>query len=338
MDFGFNDEQQEIQRTAREFLSARFTPEKVRELAESRSYDDALWSEISELGWPGIAIDEEHGGQGLGMVELVILCEELGFACAPIQFLSNAAAGLFIDAAGSDEQRGRWLPGIASGETLGAAAFTPEEDAVVPDAQGAAVLVLPQGDDGVLVEHSAADVKPLELIDSTRSYAQVEASGGDPLPDAHLHRGADRLMVAIAAELTGIAQRAMEMAVAYAKDREQFGRPIGSYQAVSHRCAKMLLDTEEARSLTYYAAWTAGAEPESLPLAASMAKARASDAAWEVAASALQVLGGIGFTWEHDLHFLLKRAKVTGELMGSAREHRERVAGLVGLAAEPVAG
>jgi alkylation response protein AidB-like acyl-CoA dehydrogenase len=338
MDFGFNDEQQEIQRTAREFLSARFTPEKVRELAESRSYDDALWSEISELGWPGIAIDEEHGGQGLGMVELVILCEELGFACAPIQFLSNAAAGLFIDAAGSDEQRGRWLPGIASGETLGAAAFTPEEDAVVPDAQGAAVLVLPQGDDGVLVERSAADVKPLELIDSTRSYAQVEASGGDPLPDAHLHRGADRLMVAIAAELTGIAQRAMEMAVAYAKEREQFGRPIGSYQAVSHRCAKMLLDTEEARSLTYYAAWTAGAEPESLPLAASMAKARASDAAWEVAASALQVLGGIGFTWEHDLHFLLKRAKVTGELMGSAREHRERVAGLVGLAAEPVAG
>jgi alkylation response protein AidB-like acyl-CoA dehydrogenase len=338
MDFGFNDEQQEIQRTAREFLSARFTPEKVRELAESRSYDDALWSEISELGWPGIAIDEEHGGQGLGMVELVILCEELGFACAPIQFLSNAAAGLFIDAAGSDEQRGRWLPGLASGETLGAAAFTPEEDAIVPDAQGAAVLVLPQGDDGVLVEHSAADVKPLELIDSTRSYAQVEASGGDPLPDAHLHRGADRLMVAIAAELTGIAQRAMEMAVAYAKDREQFGRPIGSYQAVSHRCAKMLLDTEEARSLTYYAAWTAGAEPESLPLAASMAKARASDAAWEVAASALQVLGGIGFTWEHDLHFLLKRAKVTGELMGSAREHRERVAGLVGLAAEPVAG
>ncbi|MGH2994475.1 MAG: acyl-CoA dehydrogenase family protein [Solirubrobacterales bacterium] len=338
MDFGFNDEQQEIQRTAREFLSARFTPEKVRELAESRSYDDALWSEISELGWPGIAIDEEHGGQGLGMVELVILCEELGFACAPIQFLSNAAAGLFIDAAGSDEQRGRWLPGIASGETLGAAAFTPEEDAIVPDAQGAAVLVLPQGDDGVLVERSAADVKPLELIDSTRSYAQVEASGGDPLPEAHLHRGADRLMVAIAAELTGIAQRAMEMAVDYAKEREQFGRPIGSYQAVSHRCAKMLLDTEEARSLTYYAAWTAGAEPESLPLAASMAKARASDAAWEVAASALQVLGGIGFTWEHDLHFLLKRAKVTGELMGSAREHRERVAGLVGLAAEPVAG
>jgi alkylation response protein AidB-like acyl-CoA dehydrogenase len=336
MDFGFNDEQQEIQRTAREFLSARFPPEKIRELSESRSYDGALWREICELGWPGIAIDEAHGGQGLGMVELVILCEELGYACAPTPFLSNTAAGLFIDS-GSDEQREHWLPGIASGEALGAAAFTPDAEALVPDAEGATVLVLPQGEDGMLVERAAADVKPIELIDSTRSYARVEASDGDLLSDACVRRGGDRVMVTVAAELTGVAQRAMEMAVEYAKEREQFGRPIGSYQAVSHRCAQMLLDTEEARSLTYYAAWTADAEPESLPLAASMAKGRASEAAWKVTASALQVLGGIGFTWEHDLHFLLKRARVTGELMGSARQHRERVADLVGLAAEPVA-
>jgi alkylation response protein AidB-like acyl-CoA dehydrogenase len=335
MDFGFNDEQQEIQRTAREFASARFTAEKVRELAESRRYDEALWKEICELGWPGIAIDEAHGGQGLGMVELVILCEALGFACAPVPFLSNAAAGLLIGL-GSDVQRERWLPGIASGEALGAAAFTPDAEALVPDAEGATVLVLPQGEDGMLVERSAADVKPIELIDSTRSYARVEASDGDLLPDACVRRGGDRVMVAVAAEQTGVAQRAMEMAVGYAKEREQFGRPIGSYQAVSHRCAQMFLDTEEARSLTYYAAWVAEAEPESLPLAASMAKARASQAAWNVTASALQVLGGIGFTWEHDLHFLLKRAKVSGELMGSPRQHRERVADLVGVAAEPV--
>ena len=120
--------------------------------------------------------------------------------------------------------------------------------------------------------------------------------------------------VALSAEMVGVAQRAMDMAVEYAKEREQFGRPIGSYQAVSHQCARMLYDTEEARSLTYYAAWTADAEPESLALAASMAKARASDAAWHVTASALQVHGGIGFTWEHDLQFWLKRAKVDGEL------------------------
>jgi alkylation response protein AidB-like acyl-CoA dehydrogenase len=336
MDFGFNDEQQEIQRTAREFLSARFPAEKVRELAESRTYDDALWREICGLGWPGIAIDEAHGGQGLGMVELVILCEELGYACAPTPFLSNAAAGLIVRAAGTGEQHEGWLPGIASGVARGAAAFTPDEAAIVPDAEGAAVIVLPQGDGAALVQGSDAQVEPLELIDTTRSYARVSAASGDTLP-ADLDVGLDRVAVAVAAELTGTAQRAMEMAVDYAKEREQFGRPIGSYQAVSHRCAQMLLDTEEARSLTYYAAWAADAEPESLPLAASMAKARASDAAWRVTASALQVLGGIGFTWEHDLHFLLKRAKVTGELVGTTRQHRERVADLVGLAGEPVA-
>jgi alkylation response protein AidB-like acyl-CoA dehydrogenase len=195
------------------------------------------------------------------------------------------------------------------------------------------VIVLPEGDGAALVQASDAKVEPLELIDSTRSYARASTESEGTLP-GDLDVGLDRVVVAVAAELTGLAQRAMEMAVDYAKEREQFGRPIGSYQAVSHRCAQMLLDTEEARSLTYYAAWAADAEPESLPLAASMAKARASDAAWRVTASALQVLGGIGFTWEHDLHFLLKRAKVTGELMGTTRQHRERVADLVGLRAQ----
>jgi alkylation response protein AidB-like acyl-CoA dehydrogenase len=335
MDFGFNDEQQEIKRTAHDFLSARFTPAKVRELAESGTYDDEIWQEICELGWPGIAIGEEHGGQGLGMEELVILCEELGYACAPVPFLSNAAAGLVIEQGGSDEQRSRWLPGIASGEARGAVALDQEDPALVADADGAAMLLIPGDDGGRLVDPGDATIEPLQLIDSTRSYSHVSASGGEPLPE---ETGMYRPIVALAAELTGVAQRAMDMAVQYAKEREQFGRPIGSYQAVSHRCAAMLYDVEEARSLTYYAAWTAGSEPESLPLAANMAKARASDAAWSVTASALQVHGGIGFTWEHDLHFLLKRAKVGGQLLGSARQNRERVADLVGLAVEPVAG
>ncbi|HSJ17019.1 MAG TPA: acyl-CoA dehydrogenase family protein [Solirubrobacterales bacterium] len=337
MDFGFSDEQQEIQRTAREFLTARFKREKVRELAESRTYDDSLWAEICELGWPGIAIDEAHGGQGLGMIELVILCEELGYACAPTPFLSNAAAGLLIDAVGGDAHRDEWLPGIASGEARGATAFTPDDPSVVPDAVDAAAIVLPEGDGVRVVRGSDAEIEPVDLIDSTRAYARVSADGGDSLPGDPA-AGVNRIAVAVAAELTGVAQRAMEMAVEYAKEREQFGRPIGAYQAVSHRCARMLLDTEEARSLTYYAAWAADAEPESLPMTAAMAKARASDAAWEVTASALQVLGGIGFTWEHDLHFLLKRARVTGQLMGASGQYRERIADLVGLAAEPVAG
>ena len=327
MNFDLDDEQREIKSTAKEFLAARFTPEKVRELAESRSYDDALWKEMCELGWPGIAIPEEHGGQGLGMVELTLLCEEIGYACAPSPFLSNAIAGLVLSEGGSEEQRSKWLPGIASGEALGATALDREDPSLVADAETAAVLLL---SNGALVEPAEAEIVPLELIDATRSFARVSASGGEPFEG---ETGMFRPMVALAGELTGVAQRAMEMAVDYARERQQFGRPIGSYQAVSHRCAQMLYDVEQSRSLTYYAAWCAEAEPESLPLAAHMAKARASDAAWSVASSALQVFGGIGFTWEHDLQFWLKRARVDGELLGTAGEHRDKVAELGGLGA-----
>ncbi|MGH2951870.1 MAG: acyl-CoA dehydrogenase family protein [Solirubrobacterales bacterium] len=347
MDFGFTDEQQEIKATARDFLSSRFKPEKLRELAESQSpYDEGLWREICELGWPGIAIAEEHGGQGLGALELVILQEELGYACAPSPFIANALAGVLIEDAGSDEQKQRWLGGIASGEQRGAAALTLESGAstaarlgyasqdepVVGAAEGASILVLGDGDgDGArLVEPADASLERLDLIDSTRAYFRVSAEGGDALP-GEIASAVDKGAVALAAELVGVAQRALDMAVAYAKEREQFGRPIGAYQAVSHRLAAMLWDTEEARSLTYYAAWVADAEPESLALAASMAKARASDAATSVTHDAIQTLGGIGFTWEHDIHFLLKRAKVGAQLLGTSREHRDRVAALSGL-------
>jgi alkylation response protein AidB-like acyl-CoA dehydrogenase len=339
MEFDFNDEQREIQSTARDFLSSRFTPAKVRELAEAGDpYDDALWKQMCDLGWPGIAISEEHGGQGLGLVELVILQEQLGYACAPTPFISNAFAGLLIEEAGSDDQRSRWLPGIASGEARGAAVLTaPSEEPIVGAAEGASILVLDDGEGARLVEPANATLERLELIDTTRAYFRVSADDGDPLP-GDVSEAVDRGVVALSAELVGVAQRALDMAVEYAKEREQFERPIGAYQAVSHRLADMLWDVEEARSLLYYAAWCGDAEPESLPLAASMAKARASDAAASVTHNALQTLGGIGFTWEHDLHFLLKRAKVSAGLLGSARQHRDRVAALTGLGArEPVA-
>jgi alkylation response protein AidB-like acyl-CoA dehydrogenase len=330
MNFGLTDEQLEIQSTAREFLAARFKPETVRELAESRTYDEDVWREIAELGWPGIAVAESDGGQGLGIVELVLLAEQCGYALAPTPLMSTWNAALFLSE-GSGEQRKRWLPALASGEIRGAAAFGPREVDVTPDAEGAAVLVLSAGEGTArLVEPEAATIEPLDLVDTTRRYFTVAADGGEAIP-GDIDAAADRSVVVLAAELVGVAQRALEMAIAYAKEREQFGRPIGAYQAVSHRCAQMLYDVEESRSLTYYAAWCAGAEPESLPLAASMAKARASDAARAVSAAALQVFGGIGFTWEHDIHFLLKRAGVSAELLGTARQHRERVARLVGL-------
>ena len=331
MNFDLNDEQQEIKRTAHEFLASRFKPEKVRELAEARGYDDGLWKEISELGWPGIAIAEEDGGQGLGMVELAVLFEESGIACAPTPLLGSAGAALVISAAGSDGQRSEWLPKLASGEATGSfGGFAEGQSTLFCDLPTADVVVTFDGEGALLAPPSEVDFEPFEAIDAARSYGLVSEAAGERLP-GDADAGRDRLAVAIAAELTGIAQRTLEMATEYARERQQFGRPIGAYQAVSHRIATMLLATEEARSLTYYASWTADAEPESLPMAAAMAGARASDAGWEVPASALQVLGGIGFTWEHDLQFWLKRGRVAGRMLGTPRDHRERVAELSGL-------
>jgi len=270
------------------------------------------------------------------VVELVILMEELGYALAPVPFLSNAAAGLALQFAGSDEQKERWLPGIASGEARGTVGMMRDGEArLVPDADSAEVIVL-IGADGAtsVIEASAAEVDPFETMDRTRRFARVRADGGEPLGGDCFAAG-DRIATALSAETVGVAQKAMEMAVEYARERKQFGRPIGAYQAVSHRCAQMLLEVEGSRSGAYYAAWCADAEPQSLPEAASMAKAYSSDAGWRVCTSSLQVHGGIGFTWEHDLHFFLKRAKTNALLYGSATEHRERVAEL-GLAAEPV--
>jgi alkylation response protein AidB-like acyl-CoA dehydrogenase len=331
MNFDFSDDQKSIKSTARDFLASRFGSEKVRQLAESRAYDDALWREMCDLGWPGIAISEQYGGQGLGLVELVILTEEAGFALAPAPLLSNAAAALIVERAGTDEQRERWLPGMASGEELGTVAFlTDGTTRLVPDAREASVIVAVDGASARLIPAQDASLSDELTIDATRRFASLQVNGGEELD---IDRDAARALVSVplAGELVGIAQHAMEMAVAYAKDRKQFGHPIGAFQAVAHRCAQMLLEVEGARSTTYYAAWTADNEPESLALAAAMAKAYASDAGWRVAASSLQVHGGIGFTWEHDLHFFLKRARTGAQLFGSAREHRDRVADLIGV-------
>jgi len=333
MNFDFTDDQQAIKRTAHDLLADRFKPDTVRELAEGERYDDAHWKEIAELGWAGIFVGEEHGGQGLGTVELVILAEELGYSVAPVPFLSNAAAGLGLEHAGTDAQRNRWLPGIASGESRGAAGMLRDGVAqLVPDADSASVIVLFGDGGGRVLEPGDCDVEPVAAIDQTRRYSRVTPhdGAGEPL-GGDVGPALDRIATVIAAEIVGVGQRTMEMAVEYARDRKQFDRPIGAYQGVSHRCADMLREVESSRSTTYWAAWAAEAEPGTLPLAAAMAKSMASDAGWSVTSSTLQVLGGIGFTWEHDLQFFLKRAKVDGAIFGSAGEHRERVAQLSGL-------
>ena len=364
MYFDLTDEQQAIKATARDFLAARYKSARIRELAESEhGFERSDWDEMAELGWPGLALPEEWGGQGLGIVELAVLFEELGYALAPTPLLSTTVAGLALAANGTDEQRERWLRPLAAGEARGTVALfdagTPagigefameakaDTDGVVLDGEKVLVMDAASADfllvataDGRrhLIEREAdgVTVTAEPSIDLTRRLYSVRFNGVLVGPEATLGGvQADylpvlwRACVALAAESTGVAQRTMEMAVSYAKDRKQFGRPIGSYQAVSHRCAQMLLETENSRSAVYGAAWAADAEPESLPLAASMAKAYASDAGWRVPDASIQVHGGIGFTWEHDLHFFLKRGKANAATFGDAKWHRERVADAV---------
>jgi alkylation response protein AidB-like acyl-CoA dehydrogenase len=333
MNFDLTDDQRAIQRTARDFLASAYKPEEVRRLAYDtrRGFEDEGWARICELGWPALLVSEEHGGLGLGVIELAVVQEELGAALAPSPFLSTIAAAALIGDAGSDEQRERWLPALAAGEARGAVATLSEDGGwtAVPDADGADVVVARAGDGWALVPDVA--VEPVEALDPTRRLWRVRVGGDlDPLPGDGARAG-DVIAVALAAESVGVARRTLDMAVDYAKEREQFGRPIGAYQAVSHACAQMLLEVEGARSTVLYAAWALDHEPESGPLAASMAKAYASDAGWRVPAAALQVHGGIGFTWEHDLHLWLKRGKANAYLWGDAHEHRARVADLIGL-------
>jgi alkylation response protein AidB-like acyl-CoA dehydrogenase len=332
MDFGLTDDQREIQRTARELLAERARPDRVREHAESGKTDEALWSELCELGWPGIAIAEEHGGQGLGQIELSILCEELGRSLAPVPFLGSVMAATVIQQDGSPEQHARWLPGLASGETIGALGSVIDGTAeLVIGGREASVFVLIDEDGaGRVLSAEEVEITPVDSIDPTRSTVRVGVSGdaGEALGDGAC-AGLGRALVSISSELVGVCDRALGMTVEYVKDRKQFGVPVGAYQAVSHRCAQMLLETEKARSTAAFAAWTADADPESLAEAAAMAKACASSAGVEVTASAIQAHGGIGFTWEADIHWLYKRAQIDAALLGGAKRHRARLAGIL---------
>ena len=325
MHFDLTDDQKEIKRVARELLASRSSWARVREAAEAgAAYDQALWDELVGLGWPGIAVSEQFGGQGLGAVELAVLLEELGYACAATPFLPVAAAAAAIEACGSEEQRARWLPALASGEATAGIGTR----ALCADGVGAAVLVLLERPSGEAVLVTGAETAQLETIDPTRRYATVSGGEAEPLGagGSCAVAAADRIRAAIAAEVVGVAQRALEMTLAYVKERRQFGVPVGAFQAVQNRCAQMLLDTESARSTALFAAWAADAAPERLPEAAALASAAAADGGRAVTASAIQAHGGIGFTWEADVHWLYKRAQLDSVLLGGAGEHRARLA------------
>jgi alkylation response protein AidB-like acyl-CoA dehydrogenase len=301
MNFDLSEDQREIKRTARELLAARFPLSEVRRLAleDERGWTDAQWNEMVELGWLEIA--------ELGTVEMIVVAEELGYTLAPTPLQSTWAAGLL----GAELDGGRGAVVV---------------DGLSADAGTADVLV---DWDGAVI--TGASVEPIRALDPTRRWFRVTGGDNSAHPPGDVERGRGQAAVMNAAESVGVATRAMEMAVEYAKERKQFDRPIGSYQAVSHACAQMLLEVEGARSAVYWAAWALDHEPETAPLAVACAKAYAGDAGRRVPRAALQVHGGIGFTWEHDLHFFLKRGEANAHAYGGAAEHRDRVAALAGL-------
>lgn len=315
MDFELSDDQLAIREVARELLAERLS---------GANRGEGLWQEVLDLGWPGIAIAEEHGGLGLGLVALAVLADELGYACAPVPMLGTVLAALAIETAGSAQQRGRWLPLLATGKRAAAlAAIDPASP--IPDAGDDALVVLLDGPgQSVLIEHGATET--VATIDTGRRHGLLvdPPRPGEQLPgDAAGARA--KASVIVAAELTGLCRRALDATVAYVGERRQFGVPVGTFQAVQHTVALMLRETEAAGTATYYAAWSADADADALPRAAAMAKAQASEAARMVTAAAIQLHGGIGFTWEADLHWLFKRAQVSAAFLGGGAYQRAQI-------------
>jgi alkylation response protein AidB-like acyl-CoA dehydrogenase len=313
MDFSLSNDQEELRRHARSYLAERFAPERVAELADSEEgWDPASWRELAELGWLGVSVPEEQGGAGLGFVEEAVLIEELGRALYPGPYFSTVA--LALPALGPDEQAQ-----VASGEARWSASL---DGSLVPDLGIVDRVVVVEGGEARAV---AAHGELLQTVDTTRRLGRLEADDGMPLPgDTTLLRS--RALAATAVEAVGIAERALELGVEQAKTRQQFGRPIGVYQAVSHRLADSYVQTQLSRSLAYWAAWCVAEDDPQAPVAAAAAKSYACDAAVAACERSIQVLGGIGFTWEHVLHRYYKRALSLQSFAGFGALHRATVA------------
>jgi len=349
MDFDLSKPQKLLKQSARDLL------------ARNRGSGD-LWQDIADQGWTGLIVAESHGGLGLGVVELAAVAEETGRVCMPGPFLSTVFASAVLSRMGTELQRSRWLEPIASGEIKATVAILEETaswslDAIqsraspngvslekwfVPDADEADVIlvVARSGDELVVipVERNAAglSIRRTPSMDESRTLSVVALDDYKIHPGDILRGEADRLSsaigvatVALCAEMVGGMQWVLDATVEYAKTRQQFGRPIGSFQAVQHQCADMLLMTESSRSAAYYAAWALTQDDATAPVAVSIAKAYCSDAFREVANRGVQVHGGIGFTWEHALQRYYKRSKASETLFGDATFHRERIARLV---------
>lgn len=346
-------EQEELRASVRRFLADKVS---VRDWMDSEEgHDPALWRQMAEqLGLQGIALPEEYGGSGGGPVELAIVLEEMGRVLLPSPFFATVAlAGQAVAVSGDDAAKSRWLPGIADGSltaTLAIAeesgSWRPEDLATtagdgtvsgtkmfVVDGHTADLLLVVARTGLFAVEGNAAGVTRtrLDTLDPTRRLARIDL---DSAPAVRVggefpRKALELAVVALAAEQVGGAQACLDAAVEYAKIRVQFDRPIGSFQAIKHKCADMLLAVEGARSAAHHAASVT--DSAELPVAAALAAAYCSVAFTHVAKENIQIHGGIGYTWEHDAHLYLKRAKSSEQLFGAPAAHRVRLADLVGI-------
>jgi alkylation response protein AidB-like acyl-CoA dehydrogenase len=308
-------EQTDLRSSVRKFFLAQ-NP-KLRAVVDGGPYDKDLWRRIAgELGLVGLTIPEEYGGAGASHVERSIILEEMGRALVPSPYLSSAvfAADLLL-ATDDEEAKAEYLPKIASGETLAVVGGP----GPVLDGATADIALVPREDGIYLADLTDVAKTPLVSYDPTRRFARFTAPAGRKLAGDHVKaqaHAADLAAVAVAAESLGVLARSAEMAVEYAKVRVQFGRYIGSYQAVKHHCVNSYVDYELAASVLGYAAWAASHALDELPVAAAHARAFVSPAAFRVAAKTIEIHGGIGYTWEHDAHLYYKRAKSNELLLG----------------------
>lgn len=351
MDFGLTDEQKQLVTTLRRFLAETAPPPRVREIMNGDAgHDPKLWSQLAELGVVGILVPEAQGGGGLALLDAALAMQSLGHAATPAPFLATSVMAPIALAAGTPAQQKEWLPRIAAAEAVvGVAAndgVRSEGDALhgtsffAIDASAADAFLVVAGDRVALVPRDADGlaITPLKTIDRTRRVAELTFEGVTPAEWIGGPGGAqpaiDRMLaagrIALAADILGACERAVELAVAYAKQREQFGRPIATFQAVKHLCAEMVAELEPARSLVWYAAYAFDERPEEASLLALQAKSHLADVGTAVVRTATEVHGGIGFTDEYDLHLWFKRAGLDRQLLGNPETLRAAAANLQG--------
>ena len=368
--FAATEEQQELRRSVRAFLELKSPESEVRRVMESpEGYDSGVWRQMADqLGFQGLAIPEELGGTGFSFAELGVVIEETGRALLPGPFFGSAVlASSVLMCCDDDGAKSRYLPGVASGETISTLALT--EQSGRWDAEGVQtearrkgsswilngtktfvldghiadlVLVAGRTDAGISLfavdQTDSLTRRELSMLDPTRRQARIDFSdtraeliGFEGQAWPALSHALDIAAAGLAVEQVGGAQRCLELAVEYAKTRRQFGKPIGSFQAIRHKCADLMLDIECARGAAQYAVQAAASGAAELPAAASLAKAYCSEAYARAAAANIQIHGGIGFTWEHPAHMYFKRAKSSGLLLGDATYHRRLLADRVGI-------